>query len=62
MDKLFIKGLDAVFLTIALNTAKKFNISLLSSHLDSSSMHIHGEYNSSLPEVIFELQQAVNSQ
>jgi hypothetical protein len=35
---------------------------LLSSHLDSSSMHIHGEYNSTLPEVIFELQQAVNSQ
>ena len=46
MDKLFIKGLDAVFLTISLNAVNKFDVSLLSSHLDSSSMHLHGEYNS----------------
>jgi transposase len=62
MDKLFIKGLDGIFLTIALNTVKKFNVSLLSSHLDSSSMHVHGEYNTSLPSVIFTRQQAVNNQ
>ncbi len=54
MDKLFIKGLDTIFLGIALNAAKKFNVSLSSSHLDSSSIHLHGEYKSSLPEVIFE--------
>ena len=45
MDKLFIKGLDTIFLKIALNVVKKINISLLSSHLHSSSMHVHGEYN-----------------
>ncbi len=54
MDKLFIKGLDTIFLVIALNAAKKFNVSLSSSHLDSSSIHVHGEYKSILPEVIFE--------
>ncbi len=53
MDKLFIKGLDTVFLAINLNTVKKFEISLASSHLDSSSFHLHGEYKSILPEVIF---------
>ena len=62
MDKLFIKGLDTIFLKIALNVVKKFNISLFSSHLDSSSMHVHGEYNTSLPEVIFENQQLGNTQ
>lgn len=62
MDKLFIKGLDTTFLTITLKAAKKFNVSLSKSHLDSSSMHVHGEYNSSLPSVIFENHQAVNNQ
>ena len=62
MDKLFIKGLDTTFLTITLKAAKEFNVSLSKSHLDSSSMHVHGEYNSSLPSVIFENQQVVNNQ
>ena len=62
MDKLFIKGLDTTFLTITLKAVQKFNVSLSTSHLDSSSMHVHGEYNSSLPSVIFENQQAVNNQ
>ncbi|MEG3936509.1 IS1634 family transposase, partial [Microcoleus sp. T3_B1] len=62
MDKLFIKGLDTTFLTITLKAAKKFNVSLSSSHLDSSSMHVHGEYNSSLPSVIFENKHALNNQ
>ena len=62
MDKLFIKGLDTVFFIIALKAAKKFGISLSSSHLDSSSMHVHGQYNTSLPEVIFESKEAVNPQ
>ena len=60
MDKLFIKGLDAVFLAISLNAVNKFNVSLRSSHLDSSSIHVHGEYNSNLPEVIFEDKKAEN--
>lgn len=62
MDKLFIKGLDTTFLTITLKAAQKFNVSLSSSHLDSSSMHVHGEYNSSLPAVIFENKHALNNQ
>jgi hypothetical protein len=39
MDKLFIKGLGTIFFIIALKAAQKFNVSLSSSHLDSSSMH-----------------------
>ncbi|OKH41624.1 IS4 family transposase [Scytonema sp. HK-05] len=62
MDKLFIKGLDTIFFIIALKAAQKFGVSLLSSHLDSSSMHVHGEYNTSLPEVIFENKQTENIQ
>jgi transposase len=62
MDKLFIKGLDTIFFIIALKAAKKFGVSLSSSHLDSSSMHVHGQYNTSLPEVIFENQKVGNNQ
>ncbi|MBD2683447.1 MULTISPECIES: IS1634 family transposase [Nostoc] len=62
MDKLFIKGLNTIFLIIALKAAKKFGVSLSSSHLDSSSMHVHGQYNTRLPEVIFENKQVGNTQ
>jgi len=62
MDKLFIKGLDSIFLSITLNVVKKFQISLSTSHLDSSSIHLHGEYNSSLPEVLFDNQKVENYQ
>ena len=62
MDKLFIKGLDTIFFIIALKAAQKFGVSLSTSHLDSSSMHVHGQYNTSLPEVIFENQQVENNQ
>jgi transposase len=62
LDKLFIKGLDTVFFIIALKAAKKFGVSLSSSHLDASSMHVHGQYNTNLPEVIFENQPTENTQ
>ncbi|GCA76563.1 hypothetical protein MiTe_03409 [Microcystis aeruginosa NIES-2520] len=62
MDKLFIKGLDTIFFIIAVKAAKKFGVSLSTSHLDSSSMHVHGQYNASLPEVIFESQKIGNNQ
>ncbi|MEH2221453.1 MAG: DUF4277 domain-containing protein, partial [Nostoc sp.] len=52
MDKLFIKGLTEIFLEITINVIQQFNISLKSSHLDSTSLHLHGEYNTSLPDVI----------
>ncbi|MGB6302091.1 MAG: IS1634 family transposase [Rivularia sp. (in: cyanobacteria)] len=45
MDKLFSKGLSNIFLAISLNAVKKFDVSLNSEHLDSSSFHLHGEYN-----------------
>ena len=62
MDKLFIKGLDTIFFIIAVKAAKKFGVSLSTSHLDSSSMHVHGQYNTSLPEVIFESQKVGDNQ
>jgi transposase len=45
MDKLFIKGLTEIFLAISSQAIKEFNISLKSAHLDSTSLHLHGEYN-----------------
>ena len=62
MDKLFIKGLDTIFFIIAVKAAQKFGVSLSTSHLDSSSMHVHGQYNTSLPFVIFESQKVGNNQ
>ena len=62
MDKLFIKGLDTIFFIIAVKAAEKFGVSLSTSHLDSSSMHVHGQYNTSLPEVIFESQKVGDNQ
>jgi transposase len=53
LDKLFIKGLDTVFLAISLNAVQIYQISLSSSHLDSTSFHVDGEYEYSLPKVIF---------
>ncbi|RAM51031.1 MAG: IS1634 family transposase [Hapalosiphonaceae cyanobacterium JJU2] len=53
LDKLFIKGLDTVFLAISLNAVQIYQISLSSSHLDSTSFHVDGEYEYRLPEVIF---------
>jgi transposase len=52
MDKLFIKGLTEIFLAISSQVIKEFNISLKSSHLDSTSLHLHGEYNTNFPDVI----------
>jgi transposase len=48
MDKLYKYGLTKLFLTIALQVVKKYEISTKYSHLDSTSLHLHGEYNNSL--------------
>ena len=45
MDKLYDYGLSELFLLIALAAAKKYQINLEFSHLDSSSFSVHGEYN-----------------
>ncbi|MEH2042767.1 MAG: hypothetical protein V7L12_05570, partial [Nostoc sp.] len=53
--------IDTIFLAISLEAVNKFQVSLATSHLDSSSMHVHGEYNVKLPEVIFENGESENS-
>ena len=45
MDKLYNYGLSELFMLIALAAAKKQQINLEFSHLDSSSFSVHGQYN-----------------
>ncbi len=45
MDNLYQRGLSELFLLIALAAAKKYQINLDFSHLDSSSFSVHGKYN-----------------
>ena len=44
LDKLYSAGLTEVFVTVALNAARKFGVKMDSLHLDSSSFHVDGEY------------------
>lgn len=45
LDKLYYEaGLTQVFVTVAMEAARKFGVKLDSLHLDSSSFHLHGEY------------------
>lgn len=48
MDKLYKHGLTKLFLIIALEVVRKFGIKTKYSHLDSSSLHLHGEYKNCL--------------
>jgi transposase len=48
MDKLYDYGLSELFLLISLAVAKKSQINLDFSHLDSSSFSVHGQYNQAL--------------
>lgn len=49
MDKCYSYGISDLFLLIALAAAKKHQINLEYSHLDSSSFSVHGEYKEVLP-------------
>jgi len=51
LDKLYLTGLEQIFTSIALEAAKKFSISTETIHLDSSSFHVHGEYEIAMPQV-----------
>jgi transposase len=51
LDKLYLTGLEQIFTSIALEAAKKFSISTETIHLDSSSFHVHGEYENTMPQV-----------
>jgi transposase len=51
LDKLYLAGSSQIFTTIALAAAQKFEIDTETSHLDSSSFHLHGKYESELASV-----------
>lgn len=51
LDQLYLAGLTKLFVSIALKVAVKFGICVESLHLDSSSFHVHGEYQSSWEEL-----------
>ena len=51
LDKLYLAGITEIFTTIALSAAQKFEINTDTSHLDSSSFHLHGKYEQELPSV-----------
>lgn len=53
LDKLYLTGITEIFTTIALWAAQKFEINTDTSHLDSSSFHLHGKYEQQLPSVSF---------
>ncbi|MEG4230461.1 IS1634 family transposase [Microcoleus sp. N9_B2] len=53
LDKLYLTGITEIFTTIALSAAQKFEINTDTSHLDSSSFHLHGKYEQELPSVSF---------
>ena len=45
MDDIYKLGLTNLFIEIGLLVIKKFKIDTLFAHLDSTSFHLHGEYN-----------------
>ncbi len=48
MDKLYKYRLTKLFLIIALEVVKKYGVATKYYHLDSTSLHLHGEYNNCL--------------
>ncbi|MEG3861973.1 IS1634 family transposase, partial [Microcoleus sp. herbarium12] len=53
LDKLYLAGITEIFTAIALLAAQKFELKTDTSHLDSSSFHLHGKYEQELPSVSF---------
>ncbi len=45
MDQLYKFGLSKIFFMIGMDTIQKYTIQTKYSHLDSSSIHLHGQYN-----------------
>ena len=48
MDNLYKYGLTKLILIIALELVKKYGVATKSSHLRSTSLHLHREYNNCL--------------
>jgi transposase len=44
LDQLHEQGLSEIFLGISLSAAQKFGVSVSAAHLDSTSFHLHGQY------------------
>jgi len=51
MDELYEIGIGEIFVEIALSVLKKYQLKMETSHIDSSSFHVHGEYKTSELEV-----------
>ncbi len=51
MDKLYVKGLTNIFLSIALAAVKKYGISTNYCHLDATSFSVQGKYEQNWPEI-----------
>ena len=45
LDQLYEYGLTNLFMEIVISTVKQFKIQINDSHVDSSSFHLHGQYN-----------------
>ncbi|QDZ40570.1 IS1634 family transposase [Euhalothece natronophila Z-M001] len=50
LDKLYLTGLEDIFLSITLKAIQQFSIGVESIHLDSSSLSVEGEYENTLTE------------
>lgn len=62
LDKLYLVGSSQIFTTIALAAAQKFELDTGTAHLDSSSFHLHGKYESELGAVsVIESETALDS-
>ncbi len=63
LDKLYLAGSSQIFTTIAASAAQKFELDTETSHLDSTSFHLHGKYESELPSVsVIEPETALDSE
>jgi transposase len=51
LDQLYLAGLTRLFVSIALKAAAQFGVATNTLHLDSSSFHVHGEYEANATEL-----------
>jgi len=52
LDGLFLAGLSSCFVSIAMKAIAKFEVSIETAHLDSTSFHLHGQYETANDEVV----------
>jgi transposase len=59
LDQLYQKGLNQVFMSVVLEAVKIYQLETQTVHLDSSSFHVHGNYQTETNESPEELEQKV---